>query len=44
MTTGNESHGTLRLGGWAALASWLISAIGFVCLVLLYALFAAGST
>jgi hypothetical protein len=44
MTTRNESHSTLRLGGWAALASGLISAIGFVCLVLLYALFAAGST
>jgi hypothetical protein len=44
MTTRDESRGALRLGGWAALASGLISAIGFVCLVLLYALFAAGST
>lgn len=44
MTTWNESPSILRLGGWTALASGLVSAIGFVCLVLLYALFAAGST
>ena len=44
MTTRNESRSILRLGGWAALASGLISAVGFVCLVLMYVLFAASST
>jgi hypothetical protein len=44
MTTPNESRGILRLGGWAALVSGLVSAIGFVALALLYAFFAAGST
>ena len=42
MTTRNKS--TFRLGGWAAFASGLVSAVGFVCLALMYALFAAGST
>jgi hypothetical protein len=43
MTTRRESPSILRLGGWAALASALVSAVAFVCLVLLYVLLAAGS-
>jgi hypothetical protein len=44
MRTRNESRTFLRLGGWATLASGLVSAVGFVCLALMYALFAASST
>jgi hypothetical protein len=44
MTTRSESRSILRLGGWAALASGLVSAVGFVCLAMMYALFAADST
>ena len=43
MRTRNESRSIYRVAGWAALASGLVSAVGFVCLALMYALFAAGS-
>ena len=43
-TTRTESEGVLRLGGWAAYANGVVSAVGLVFLVAMYASFAVGAT
>ena len=43
-TTQTESEGVLRLGGWAAYANGVVSAVGLVFLVAMYASFAVGAT
>ena len=43
-TTRTETEGVLRLGGWAAYANGVVSAVGLVFLVAMYASFAVGAT
>ena len=43
-TTRTESEGVLRLGGWAAYANGVVSAVGLVFLIAMFASFAAGAT
>ena len=44
MTTRAETTSVLRLGGWAAYANGVVSAIGLVFLIAMYASFAVGAT
>jgi hypothetical protein len=44
MTTRPETTSVLRLGGWAAYANGVVSAIGLVFLIAMYASFAVGAT
>ena len=43
-TTRTETEGVLRLGGWAAYANGVVSAVGLVFLVAMYVSFAVGAT